>query len=304
MKNLSSLYLILFVFACGCGDNIGNPPASIVLSPPQNLKALSLSSTSVRIEWSAPATGVDSTLLGYIVAGGGRTDSVSVTQRSIIKGGLLTGPSTFSVYAFKLDGTRSNAATITWAPAARFDSAYVLHEKNTVISQYMDGLHVGSTATDPYTMVLEPTQPNVQQDLHLVLYGGSQQIQEPLAFWSDHLFVGSFNHTFFSTQVDPSSSLDLPLASFPAEETFTKDTIRIADNSIYYVKVIGDPGQVNYARIHVRYVLGSAFPDRRIEIRISLQRSAGVIIAGLTPDSESVQPRLLATQFFAFPIHS
>jgi hypothetical protein len=304
MKNLPGLVLILAFIFFGCGDNIENPPATVVLSPPQTLTAVSLSSTSVRIQWSPPATGVDSAFLGYLVTVGTRVDTLSRAQLSYMKDSLSTGAVTFSVAAFKQGGTRSANANITWAAAARFDSTYVMHEKNAVISQYFDGFHVGSASTNPFTMLSDPADPQVQQLLHFFLNGGTQQIQQPLAFWSAHLLVGSFNHTLFSTQVDSAASLDFPLGAFPGDETFTKDTIQIANNRIYYARIVGDPDQVNYARIHVRFVVGSAFPDRLIEVRISLQRAPGLLFADMPPFSCPRRTDCTVVPVCVVPFHS
>ena len=273
MKKRSPFIVLIATLAFGCGDNLPTPTPVTPFGPPTGLKAFSVNQSSVSIQWSGAT---DSTVQGFIARVGTRTDTLSRTTLTYVANGLLPGEFAFLLYSLRNDGLRSDAATIRWAPAARFDSAYTLFESNTPISVRPEGFHVGSATTNPLPMILDPANPALQQLMDFYIFGGSQQIQQPLAMWSAHHYIGSFNQTLFSTRIDASPTLDYLLAAFPAEDTFTKDTIAIADNTIYYVKVVGDPQQFNYARIHFRYRLGSVFPDRILEVRISLQRVPGL----------------------------
>jgi hypothetical protein len=283
MKKRSPFIVLIATLAFGCGDNLPTPAPATRFSPPTGLKAFSVNQSTVSIQWSGTT---DSTVQGFVAKAGTRTDTLSRATLTYVANGLLPGESAFLLYSLRNDGLRSDAATIRWAPAARFDSAYTLFENNAPISVRPEGFHVGSSTTNPLPMIIDPTNPAVQQLMDFYIYGGSQQIQRPLAMWSAHHYIGAFNRTFFSTQSDASPTLDYPLAAFPAEDTFTKDTIAIADNTIYYAKVVGDPQELNYARIHFRYRLGSAFPDRILDVRISLQRVPGLQFA-LVPQDNS-----------------
>jgi hypothetical protein len=296
MKNFSPYVVLLFVvLAIGCGDNLSTPTPVTPLSPPTGLKAFSAGQSSISFQWTGTS---DSTVQGYIAQVGSRRDTFSRASFVYVANGLPPGEVVFSVSSLRTDGLQSSAATIRWAPAARFDSAYTLYESNTLVSVRPEGFHVGTTGTNPLPMIINPLDPAVQQLMDFYVYGGSQQIQQPLAMWSAHHSVGTFNHTLFSTQTDVSPTLDFPLAAFPAENTFTKDTITIADNTIYYVKVVGDPQQFNYARIHVRFRVGSAFPDRIIEVRVSLQRVSGLLYASDTLDDSMIN--LKNSMLFSF----
>jgi hypothetical protein len=276
MKKRSPFIVLIATLAFGCGDNLPTPTPTIPFGPPTGLKAFSVNQSSVSIQWSGTT---DSTVQGYIAQVGVRTDTLSRATLTYVANGLLPGESAFLLYSLRNDGLRSDAATIRWAPAARFDSAFSLYESNSHVSVRPEGFDVGSTTTNPLPMIIDPLNPAVQQLMDFFIYGGSQQIQQPLAMWTAYRYIGTYNHTLFSTQTDPSPTLDYPLAAFPAEDTFVKDTITIADNVIYYAKVVGDPQQFNYVRIHIRYRLGTAFPDRIIDVRVSLQRVAGLRFA-------------------------
>jgi hypothetical protein len=90
------------------------------------------------------------------------------------------------------------------------------------------------------------------------------------------LSAGAYNpgwhQTLFSTQTTPSPDLNAPLALFPPDNTFTLQNVTLADNVIYYAKIQGNTGEINYVRVHVHLIPGGAFGSRQVEIRISLQR--------------------------------
>lgn len=286
MRRFSPFMLFFTVLALGCGDSVPTPAPSTPFGPPSGLKALSVNQSSVSIQWSGAT---DTTVQGYIAQVGARTDTLPRTTNMSIAYGLPSGESTFFVYSLGKDGLRSDPATIRWAPAARFDSAYSLYESNSLVSIRPEGFHAGSTTTNPLPMVIDPLNPTVQQLMDFYIFGGTQQVQQPLAMRSANTYIGTYNHTSFSTQTDPSPTLDFPLAAFPAEDTFVKDTITIADNVIYYAKVVGDPQQFNYVRIHIRLRPGTVFPDRMVDVRVSLQRVAGLRYA-LVPQEHSGGP--------------
>jgi hypothetical protein len=192
---------------------------------------------------------------------------------------LSPGVATFSVYSLRTDGLRSDPVSIRWAPAARFDSAYSVYERTTLISARPEGFNVGTFSTNPSVMIVVLNDPVVRQSMDLFFNGDSVETHRSLSMWSANLLLGPFNTTLFSTQTDASPSLDLPLGAFPSENTFVKDSITVVDNTIYYAKVTGDPQQVNYARIHVHIRPGTFPPNRIIEVRVSLQRVPGLLFA-------------------------
>ena len=279
MKNFSPFVVLLISLAIGCGDNLQTPPIVVSLDPPTALKALAVNQSSINVQWSAAVGSSDSSFRGYIVGVGSRQDTLPKSALSFTAMALPSGESVFLISSLLLSGAHSDAATIRWAPAARFDSAFTVFESNTIVSIRPEGFNVGTSTTNPSVMLIDLTDPLVQRTMDLYINGGTRQMEQPLALWSANLYFGNFNRTLFSTQMNFSPTLDYPLPSFPSDITFIKDTITIVDNTIYYAKVIGDPQQVNYARIHVRIRPGTSFPNRVVEIRVSLQRVPGLLYA-------------------------
>lgn len=279
MKNFSLVLLLLAAAISGCGDNMETPPPVVQFAPPTGLKALSVDQSTVQFQWSASQAAGDSTFAGYVAQIGGRIDTLPKTTLSLRADSLAPGTVTFSVYSLRSDGLRSDPAITHWAPASRFDSAYTVYERTSLVSSRPEGFNVGTSTTDPSTMVVDLTDPVVQQTMDLFFNGDTVETEQSLSMWSANLLLGSLNATLFSTQSDASSSLDFPLSAFPSENTFVRDSVAVADNTIYYAKVIGDPQQVNYARIHVHIRPGTFPPNRIIEIRVSLQRVPGLLFA-------------------------
>jgi hypothetical protein len=263
----------------GCGKNIESLGPSDIFGPPQNLRALSVNESTVSLQWSAAGGASDSLFQGYIVQWEGNQDSLSKSTLGYTVDSLSSGVKMFTVRSFRSDGQVSDEALISWAPAARFDSAYAVFESTSSSSVRPEGFNVGTQTTDPTVMLIDLTNPTVMQTMDLYFSGGSGQIAQPLAMSSANILFGSLNRTSFSSVKHSSTSLDFPLSSFPDVATFTKDTIVVNDNTIYYARVIGNPGEMNYARIHLHVRPGTGFPDRVVEVRVSLQQVPGLLFA-------------------------
>jgi len=278
MKSTGLHILTILVFAISayrCGENLSGPSTGDLFGPPQNLQAQSLDQSSVKLKWLPPQA--DSLVKAYIVQWGVKVDSVSRTTLSFTVGSLSVGPTTFVVRSQNSTGTQSIPVSITWAPAARFDSAYVVNEYDLQNPTSLQGLDVGTQTKNPSTLLIDA---NAVLTIDLLCYGGgNKQIALPLALWSAGLYQINFNQTKFSTVTNPSASLDFYQSSFPDGSTFSSDSVTVVDNTIYYVRVIGENQTFLYARLHVHVVPGLAFPNRRIEVRISLQRVTNLLFA-------------------------
>jgi hypothetical protein len=120
--------------------------------------------------------------------------------------------------------------------------------------------------------------------MDLYLYGGVGQLEDPLALWSASRFRTDLRKTAFSSVRHQSSTLDLPLSSFPAAETFLQDTVLLSNNTIYYARVTGNSRfDTLYARIHVIIPSGQRWPDRTVLMTVSLQRVVGLRFAEFLP---------------------
>ena len=268
---LKKLYLLLVLVLVGCGENQDSTSPSTQFGPPENMKALSVNATTVGLQWTAP-TGQPDSLGGYVVQVGNSKDTLGPTAVSFMADSLTPGEKTFTVYARRKSGTLSDGAVIKWAAAARFDVPYVIYEYKTNQTSVLSALDVGTATTDPAaTTVSSADAPKMD----LYLFGGNGGVQEGLQLQSPSLLATVWNATYFSTVSYQSTGLDQYLASFPASSTFTLDRVSIVDNTIYFARVAGD----YYVRLHVHVQSGAAFPARAVEIRVSLQRFAGLLYA-------------------------
>ena len=256
----------------GCGKNLA-PPSDNSLQPPGNLTALSVDSAHVQIGWTASPNAADTDFAGYLVSYSTKTDTVVRTLLTDLAGPLPAGLSTFSVRSRTNNGLTSGAASITWAPAARFDTPpLTIYEYYQSVGGVICAVDAGSRTTNPLAVAIDVAgAPKV--DFYMEGLSG-----QPLQILSASLFSANLNATTFSTVTTASPSLDAPLAAFPPNSTFTQTTIALSDNTIYYAQVQGDPGEVNYIRFHI-HLLGGGYPNRSAEVRISLQRVSRVAIA-------------------------
>jgi hypothetical protein len=272
--SLASALLLLGV--AGCGDNIATTPNEPAFGPPRNVAAYSVNDSTVYIMWSAALGSSDSMFLGYIIQFGTTSDTVAKTVLSYTADSLPRGEIQFILYSLKMNGQRSSAAQFRWAGATRFDSTYVVTEHNVSVPTRNSGLDVGTQSLSPSLL---PVDIAAQSRLDLLLYGGNGQAAAPLALWSPLLYQSNWNPTKFSTISHAAPSLDYPLPAFPGPSTFTRDSVVVSDNTIYYLQVAGDNNTTLYGRIHIHIRPGASFPDRVVEVRISLQRLPGVVFA-------------------------
>jgi hypothetical protein len=277
---MKKLLVLAVLLVGGCGEHIPTPPTVIItVDPPQQIRGVAVNQSTIRLQWSAPAAATDSAFAGYIIAHSTSNDTIGPSSLHYVADSLFPGVVTFMLYSLLTSGQRSDGAIFRWATAERFDTTYSIFENNSLNSGRLEGVNVGTRTTNPSLMAIDPGSPGVVQTMDFYVHGGSGQIPAPLALWSANLFLGTMNQTLFSTVTHPSSSLDLPLTSFPEPGTFAKDSISLIDNTIYYARVIGDPQEVNYVRIHVRQQPNTQFPNRVILLQISLQRLPGTLYA-------------------------
>jgi hypothetical protein len=251
----------------GCGNNLAGPTGTPRFLPPNALTALSVDSAHVRLGWTAPEGSTDTTFAGYVVAWGTVSDTIGRTALQFTAGPLARGATTFSIRSLKKGGVASDAATITWAPAWRFDAVpIIVTEYNSAQQTGVPGVDGGSGTTNPATIGLLDV--NADSTLDFYLSGASNS---PLQFLSASIYNPGWHQTTFSTVSTSSPDLNAPLPGFPLDNTFTLTSVTLSDNVIYYVKTLGNTGEINYIRVHV-HILSGTYPSRSVDIRISLQR--------------------------------
>jgi len=266
----AAIFAGIVVAGMSCGENIAPPPADLSAYLPQNLSAVSLDIRSVGLAWDLPANVADTALVGYLVDVGGQQTSIGKTESTFVARSLPPGVTRFTVSPIGAGGASVTGPSISWAPAERFDTAFVLYEYNVSALDRPAGLDIGTRLTDPQAV---PVALAVQNSMDLWVNGDAGQ---PLTLRSASLWLADWKVTQFSSISTPAPSLDVAVPAYPAASTFTQGIVQIQDNTVYYAICEGDlPGERNYVRIHV-HVLGGVFPDRSIEIRLSLQRQPGV----------------------------
>src|SRR5512135_3717966 len=87
----------LLALACGTKNSATEPGEQA--NPPQNLKALAINRSTVGLQWSPPAGGLDSTYAGYLVQWTGGRDSLGISGLSYIVDSLSSGESTFTIFS-------------------------------------------------------------------------------------------------------------------------------------------------------------------------------------------------------------
>jgi hypothetical protein len=252
----------------GCGNNLAGPAGSSLLRPPGNFAAFSIDSAHVSLSWTAPAAAAETTFTGYAVYWGSVSDTLPRSALQFTAGPLSRGATTFSIRALQKGESPSDPASITWAPAWRFDAVPItLSEYNSAQpGSTPPGLDVGTATTNPSALGFGDAGADSALDFYVYGPGGS-----PLQLLSASVYNPGWHQTFISTVTTSSLDLNAPISAFPGDNTFTDQTVTLSDNMIYYVKTTGNAGEIYYARIHVHLLAGS-FPNRAIEVRISLQR--------------------------------
>lgn len=288
--NWMQLAFVAILSWTGCGDNTSDSLPATGFNPPENLKALSLSESSIRVDWTASTSASDTNFAGYLISWGARADTLPASTLSYVIDSLLPGELFINLRSRRMNGQQSVPATVRWAPAGRFDAGFVLREYYVQEPGRLSGLDVGGQQSDPLAIAVEAGNPAVGQRLDIYLFGGEGEIEQPLTLRSANLFLGSWNSTFFSTVSHSSTSLDYPLSSFPAATSFTENAVQIQDNRVYYLRVMGDQGSVNYARIHVRVQSGGGQRNRSIDVKISLQRAPSLMYAMNSSETRTVPP--------------
>ena len=264
---LAPLFAALLV--AGCDENVATGPDTPSRAP-RNLSAYSAGDASVALSWTAPSDSSDSTFTGFQVKYAGLTQDFGRNARNAVVSGVAAGEQVFEVVAKRSSGT-AESATIRWAPAARFDTPSSLPEYIFLVST-PSGFDVGDSIFNPTALQIEASSQG-RMDLYLQAVSDTDSA---LTFKSARIYNAGWRPTVFSTVSHTAPNLNYGLTAFPAENTFSLYQVRLASNTIYYAKTFGFDGTVHYARLHVQILPGLSFPARRVEVRVSLQRSQGV----------------------------
>ncbi len=279
---------VLGMLCLGCEDNTAPPPADF--GPPTNVLAQSVSSSSVALSWGPPAGVSDSLVAGYIVTYGDVRDSIPGSPRQYAAVSLLSGSVSFTLQAVSRDGQYSNTTGKSWAPAARYDSVFSLYEYD--VSQLLrnSALNIGTTQDAP-SAVPVALAAQLPFDAYISGQGGQQ-----LTLRGGQMYNSTYDPFLFADRADAAPSLNYFIDQFPS--TYPRGEVTIRDNTIFYAKGTGNPGEIHYVRIHVRIGPGT-YPNRTVIISLSVQKVPALQFA-LVVDGERGSAPLLPVA----PVHS
>ncbi len=265
---LCAAVTVLAMTAIGCDDNTAPPPAGF--GPPTSVLAQSVNTSAVALSWGPPAGVADTAVAAYIIAYGDVRDSISGLPRQYTAMNLVSGTVSFTLQAVSTEREYSNSTGKSWAPAARYDSVFSLYEYD--VSQLLrnSALNIGSrtAAPSPVPVALAAQLPF---DAYVVGQGGQQ-----LTLRGGQLFNATYDPFQFADRADVATSLNHYIDQFPS--TYTRGEVVLRDNTIYYARGTGDPGDVHYVRIHVRFGPGT-YPNRTVIISLSVQKVPGLQFA-------------------------
>jgi len=287
----TAMMAVVFSFT-GCNSNSTGTDKT-ALAPVTNLKAFSVSDTSVGLTWTPSAKEGVSEFAEYTItakkANGDITASTSAsagdtsyTVLSLTEGVIYT----FEIVVTATDGAKeyknSGAVSVKWSPSRRLNTEggsslpIKVYETSSVIGG--SGLILYRTAVSgPLAVSIIGADSN-----DVDLYAKTEP-NNSISFISFHLYhAGSGKHiTRFSSVVRNAASLDDPQLMppdtgtySPAHSAITIDSLNISSSKIFYFK----SNNGNYGRILVQAngnsLLWGTSPDQYLNLKISYQTAA------------------------------
>lgn len=262
---------------------IGTPP-----TPPEKLKAISRSSTSVGLSWTPSTdTGAITYTVRYISSGpvidSGSVDNISGASMTVT--GLdVQAAYTFEVYAVRA-GAVSTPISITWAPASRYTGGTIrMYEKT---SSNGSGLILDPAKGGPANISIATPSTNVQLAIFVtpndqVMIGSAYGIDE-------YKSVDGFDrNVYLSDSAYAVPSLDAWYDDLPIDQRIDEvngnvsyftfpGTMSTSGNILFYVRTGSTPTEYHYARVLMKNrggkILQGTPPNRYIELEISYQNT-------------------------------
>jgi len=286
----------LSFISTGCNENPGDPTDPTVVRPaaPTNAMAVSLSSNSVGLTWTAPTTTDAVTYKVTYASDGTVVDSGSTTASgtSVTITNLQAGKAyTFSVYSVRVSDTvmSSTAAQVTWAPATRYATSTIrMYEK---ASAQGSGLILDPAKGGPENISVATANPNVQlvmfanDTTNRVIIGSAYGVEEYKnvngfdrnVYVSDSIYaVPSLDQWYENQSIASRIGVNGNVSSYSIPQTVSAT----GNTFMFYVRT-GTSGNYHYARVMVEKdaagkVLQGTSPNRYVELEISYQLAADV----------------------------
>ena len=288
----------------GCNENPDDPGTGDDVNPVTNLEAVSLSSTSVGLRWTASTTsGVDEYRISVRGPGGTSVTDTAVTGTSATIAGLTAGTIyTFGVTAVETDiasgDDESTETTILWSPAQRITSDSRVTGTLRVYPQSVTGKGSGIvlTSTGAYNALVGGTPSSTSDHGKIQLIADLNVGAATFTIGAPEAFTQFANHSSFRTDVQISdetyaiTSLDTwyndasleSLFSTANDGFFTLQDAQTAGQNVGFALRWGSPGQYRYARVMVVAAAGGNLiktdsnGDPYVEVQFSYQDAPGV----------------------------
>jgi len=290
-------------FVVGCNENPDDPgdgDDSTQVSAVTSLQAVSLSSTSVGLSWTASTTSGATYNVSWKTATGSTIDDMDVTSGTTATITNLTEGTvyTFTVVAKATGSDDSDPVTVNWSPASRYDK----DAENTTLeiniyefdSQNGSGLVLDAGNDGPSTESMSANNPNIGNvQLAFNLNGDGTFSFGPSFGFPASVFQAADEtdqNVVISDQVFTVPSLDawymsaaLSTLIGTRKAPFTNLQEERTDGNGYgfVIRTGSSAANYRYARVFLkpggngRIVRGSA-PNRFINLIVSYQNTAGV----------------------------
>ncbi|MDP2209361.1 MAG: fibronectin type III domain-containing protein [Bacteroidota bacterium] len=283
------LMVVITLLWAGCQDSTTGP-GKVKLQPVTNLKAFSVSNTSVGLKWTKSTNETLADLENYIIKVK-TLDNSTVTTTTAAKSAdstVIAGLSNGIIYRFEItskatstsnDYINSDSVTIKWSPAWRFDTegTYPIQVyERTSSTGFASGLIFSYSTTGLPKTVSLLSADSSQIDVFVNSVGASN-----VALSSSHLYRSDRKITRFSTVWYNSTTLNNPQIAPPDTASYTLyeipvDSVAAATSKIIYYKGVNG----NYGRILIERNSGngtlifSDSPNQYLRVKISYQSVA------------------------------
>lgn len=280
---------VIFILWPGCKDST-TEPGKVKLQPVSNLKAFSVSNTSVGLKWTVSTSDGLADLENYIIKVktlDNATFSTTTVQKSV-DSIVITGLNNGVIYRFEVTSKaiatsksyiNSDSVTIKWSPAWRFDVEGTIpiqvYERTSSTGLASGLIFSYSTTGLPKTVSLLSVDSS-QIDVFVNSVGASN-----VALSSSHLYRANRRITRFSTVTYNSSTLNNPQIAPPDTATYTLFSIPVDSVAAASAKIVFFKGvNGNYGRILIERNSGNGTlifgtsPDQYLRLKISYQSVA------------------------------
>ncbi len=290
LKFLPFVFIAIIVLLwAGCQDS-ATGPSKVKLQPITNLKAFSVSNTSVGLKWTKSTNEALADMENYLIKVK-TLDNITVTTTTAAKSvdsTVITGLSNGIIYRFEITSKaisasnnyiNSDSVTIKWSPAWRFDAEGTIpiqvYERTSSIG-FASGLIFNHSTTGLPKTVSLLSSDSSQIDVFVNSVGASN-----VALSSSHLYRANRRITRFSTISYDYSNLNNPQISPPDTASYTLFAVSVDSVAAATAKIVFFKGvNGNYGRILIErnssngtLIFGTS-PDQYLRVKISYQSVA------------------------------